>query len=260
MAHVHRPDITERKYAEEALQRSEKDYRMFVAKSSEGIFREELDAPLRVDLPEDELVRHILHDSYLAECNDALARMYGLTSSKDFIGKRLAEVVSPDDPRNIELTREFIRSGFRVLERESHEIDINGQPKVFLNSMIGTVENGMLLRTWGIQRDVTEKMHLAEARLRAEESLRQSEQRFRIALAGSPIKIFNQDRDLRYTWVYNLQEGWREEDFLGKTDEQVFGPEIGVSWLRSSAQYWKRVSVRARSSALPPEAKPIIAT
>ncbi len=221
-------DITERKYAEEALQRSEKDYRMFVAKSSEGIFREELDAPLRVDLPEDELVRHILHDSYLAECNDALARMYGLTSSKDFIGKRLAEVVSPDDPRNIELTREFIRSGFRVLERESHEIDINGQPKVFLNSMIGTVENGMLLRTWGIQRDVTEKMHLAEARLRAEESLRQSEQRFRIALAGSPIKIFNQDRDLRYTWVYNLQEGWREEDFLGKTDEQVFGPEIGA--------------------------------
>ncbi len=221
-------DLTERKHAEEALQRSEENYRMFVARSSEGIFREELDAPLPVDLPEDELVRHILHDSYLAECNDALARMYGLASSRDFIGKRLAEVVPPDDPQNIALTREFIRSGFRVLERESHEVDFHGNPKVFLNSMIGTVENQMLVRTWGIQRDVTEKVKLEEARRKAEDALRQSEQRFRIALAGSPIKVFNQDRDLRYTWVYNLQEGWREEDYLGKTDEQIFGPEIGA--------------------------------
>ena len=71
-------------------------------------------------------------------------------------------MVPPDDPHNIELTRQYIRSGFRVLERESHEIDIHGNPKVFLNSMIGTVENGMLVRTWGIQRDITEKVKLEE--------------------------------------------------------------------------------------------------
>ncbi len=58
---------------------------------------------------------------------------------------------------NIELAREFIRSGFRLLEHESHEVDRYGNPKVFLNSMIGTVESGMLVRVWGIQRDITEK-------------------------------------------------------------------------------------------------------
>lgn len=63
---------------------------------------------------------------------------------------------------------------------------------------------------------------------RAEEALRQSEQRFRIALSGSPIKVFNQDRDLRYTWVYNVQEGWSESDYLGKTDEEIFGPDVGA--------------------------------
>jgi PAS domain S-box-containing protein len=221
-------DITERRRAEEALQRSEENYRMFVSRSSEGIFREELDTPIPVDLPEDGLIQHILNDSYLAECNDALARMYGLTSSRELIGKRLTEMLPPDDPHNIELTRHFIRSGFCVLERESHEVDIHGNPKIFLNSMIGTVEDGMLMRTWGIQRDVTEKVKLEEARLKAEDALKRSEQRFRIALSGSPIKVFNQDRDLRYTWVYNVQEGWTEGDCLGKTDEQIFGPEVGA--------------------------------
>jgi PAS domain S-box-containing protein len=65
-------------------------------------------------------------------------------------------------------------------------------------------------------------------RTQTEEALRQSEQRFRVALAGSPIKVFNQDRNLRYTWVYNVQEGWSEKDYLGKTDEEIFGPEVGA--------------------------------
>jgi formate hydrogenlyase transcriptional activator len=167
-------DVTVSKRAEQALRRSEENYRLFISQSSEGIFREDMDVPVAIDLPEDELIRHILYDSYIAECNDALARMYGLASSKEFAGKRLTEMLPPDDPRNIELTREYIRSGFRVLDRESHEVDIHGNPKIFLNSMIGIVENGMLVRTWGIQRDVTEKVKLEKARRKAEESLLQN--------------------------------------------------------------------------------------
>jgi PAS domain S-box-containing protein len=221
-------DITERKVAEEALRRREEDYRSFVAQSSEGIFRQELDTPLVIDLPEDEMVLHILHHSYMGECNDALARMYGFTSGQELVAKRLTEMLAPDDPRNIQLTREYIRSGFNVLERESHEIDIHGHPKVFRNSMIGIIENGMLMRTWGIQRDVTEQVKAEEGQRKAEQLRAESEERFRVALKDSPITVFNQDRDLRYTWIYNPQSYW-QQDVIGKTDEEIIGPKKSVS-------------------------------
>ena len=210
-------DITNRKRAEEALRHREEDYRCFVEQSSEGIFREELDAPLPIDMPEDELIHHIIHDSYLAECNDAMARMYGFESSKGLIGKRLAELLVPDDPRNIEMTREYIRSGFSMLERESHEVDANGKSKVFRNSIVGVVEDGKLLRTWGIQRDVTEQAKL-------EEEIRHNEARFRLALKDSPITVFSQDKDLRYIWIYNSQM-LKSEEIIGKTDEEVMGAQ-----------------------------------
>ncbi len=220
-------DITERKMAEEALRRREEDYHRFVAQSSEGIFREDMDAPLSIDLPEDELVRHIIHDSYLAECNDAMARMYGSASGQEMLGKRLSEMLVADDPRNIELIREFIRSGFKMEERESHEVDIHGAPKVFLNSMIGIVENGKLVCSWGIQRDVTEQVKAEEGRKRAEQLLVESEERFRVALKDSPITVFNQDRELRYTWIYNPQN-WQQEA-IGKTDAEIIGPRKAAS-------------------------------
>jgi formate hydrogenlyase transcriptional activator len=103
-----------------------------------------------------------------------MAAMYGFTSGQELQGLHLSERVVAEDPRNIELAREFIRSGFRLLEHKSHEVDRYGNPKVFLSSMIGTVENGMLVRIWGIQRDVTEKVKLEEFRRKAEEALRQN--------------------------------------------------------------------------------------
>jgi formate hydrogenlyase transcriptional activator len=167
-------DITEKVKAQEALRRSEENYGLFVAQSSEGIFREEMEVPASIDLPEEEMVRRILYDAYIAESNDALAAMYGLKSGEELRGKRWREMAPPEDPYNIELTRQFVRSGFRVLDHVSHEVDIHGNPKVFLNSMIGTVENGKLVRTWGIQRDVTEKVKAEEARQKAEAALRQN--------------------------------------------------------------------------------------
>ena len=212
MAH----DITERNRAEGALRRREEDYRNFVARSSESIFREELDAPLPIDLPEDELIQGILQNSYLAECNDAMARMYGFESGRKLVGKRLTELLPADDARNIEMTREYIRSGFRLIDRESHEVDLAGNPKVFRNSILGIVENGKLVRTWGIQRDVTEQYRLEEARRKAEEALRESEAHFRALVEQASDGIFIADPQGRYIDVNTAGA-----EMLGYTGEEL---------------------------------------
>jgi PAS domain S-box-containing protein len=167
-------DITEQKRAEGALRRSEENYRNFVSQSSEGIFWDELTPPIPINLPEDELIHGFLHDTVMVECNDAMAALYGFGSGEELRGLHMSERVVPEDPRNIELAREFIRSGFRLLEHKSHEVDRYGNPKTFLNSMIGTVEDGKLVRVWGIQRDITEKVKLEESRRKAEEALREN--------------------------------------------------------------------------------------
>ena len=82
-----------------------------------------------------------------------------------------------------------------MLERESHEVDVNGNPKVFLNSMFGIVENGHLLQTWGIQRDITERLKTEEARRKAEEALRESEERYRAFVEQSSEGIFRMEYD-----------------------------------------------------------------
>jgi DNA-binding NarL/FixJ family response regulator len=141
--------------APERLRDSAESYHLFVDESCDGIFCVEMDSPMPVDLPEEEQIQRIICDSYVADCNDSQARMYGLKSAQDLIGKRLTEMVTPDDPQNIELTRAFIRSGYRVLQRKSYELDSHGSPKVFLNSMTGVVVDGKLVLTWGVQSDVT---------------------------------------------------------------------------------------------------------
>ena len=125
---------------------------------SEGTFRVDMDSPLPVNLPEEEQIDRILRGTVVADCNDVLAKMYGLNSASDLIGKRMSDTVAPDDPKNVELTRQFIRSGYRVLQRKSYEVDVLGNPRVFLNSMTGVVIDGKLITTWGRQSDITRKV------------------------------------------------------------------------------------------------------
>jgi PAS domain S-box-containing protein len=61
-------------------------------------------------------------------------------------------------------------------------------------------------------------MRYAIERQSSENALRQSEERFRVALKNSPIFVFNQDKNLNYTWVYNPIPGWTVEEMLGKDD------------------------------------------
>jgi len=62
---------------------------------------------------------------------------------------------------------------------------------------------------------------LAIERARVSERLRQSDERFRIALDQAPISVFTQDRDLRFTWVYNPLGGYAANALIGRLEQEL---------------------------------------
>ncbi|MGH3106161.1 MAG: PAS domain S-box protein [Rubrobacteraceae bacterium] len=160
---VYFQDVTERKRAEEEIRRSEERYRSFVEQSTEGIWRFELEEPISTDAPEAEQVDHFYRHAYLAECNDVMARMYGFTRAEEIVGARLGDFLPRSVPENVEYLRAFVRSGHRLANAESEEVDREGNLKRFLNNLTGVVENGLLVRAWGTQTDVTERRRAEEA-------------------------------------------------------------------------------------------------
>lgn len=87
-----------------------------------------------------------------------------------------------------------------------------------------------LLLTAGLARyvhreAVAKRLLQTEARARAAmaRALRESEERFRMALRHSHIALFSQDRDLRYVWVYSPQTFHMAEELIGRTHADVYG-------------------------------------
>ncbi|WP_069094002.1 sensor histidine kinase [Methyloligella halotolerans] len=66
----------------------------------------------------------------------------------------------------------------------------------------------------------------AESELEVRAAAHQSElarikQRFELALRNSPIGVFTQDTDMRFTWVHNPPPGMSSKNLLGRRDEEV---------------------------------------
>ncbi|CAO3419841.1 CHASE domain-containing sensor histidine kinase [Azospirillum endophyticum] len=98
--------------------------------------------------------------------------------------------------------------------------------------LAGTMLIGGLLLTAGVAAYVlrearTKRLLRIEARARAAmaRALRESEERFRLALRYSKVTLFSQDRDLRHLWVYCPQSDLRPEQMIGRTDADLFPAE-----------------------------------
>ncbi|HLO40371.1 MAG TPA: PAS domain S-box protein [Phycisphaerales bacterium] len=188
-------DVTGRMKVENALSESERRYRSFVKHSSEGVWCIDFPVHAPVTLPIDEQVRLFYEHGVVTECNDAMARMYGLDRAEQLLGTRLSEMLPAHIPANVDYLRAIIQNGYRIDDAESHELDVNGNIKYFLNSVMCVVEEGRVVRAWGIQRDIT-------AKRMAEQALAEARERFRMAVESADLG----------TWTYDVEAKTIEGD------------------------------------------------
>ncbi|HUR94839.1 MAG TPA: ATP-binding protein [Gemmatimonadales bacterium] len=146
-----------RREAEVSLRESQERYRAFIELTSEAVWRVELERPVPTTIAAEAQIDRFYRYGYLAECNDAMAHMYGYGTASEITGARLGDLLPREDDANLRYLRAFIDSGYRLADAESHEVGRDGRSRWFVNNLFGVVQEEHLVRAWGSQRDVTER-------------------------------------------------------------------------------------------------------
>ena len=209
---VYATDINLRKEAQRTILQNQERYFNFISQSTEGIWRCEVEEPFSTSLPVKEQLERIFQYAYMAECNDAMARMYGFRDAYDLMGLKL-EKLMPQNEENLAYLTAFIESGYRLNDAESKELAVDGSLRYFLNNLTGIVENGNVVRAWGTQRDIT---MIKEA----EERLKDAQEQLNLALTAGHAGTF----------IWNVKTNdvqWtREEEALYGLPEGAFGGKL----------------------------------
>ncbi|KKK95203.1 hypothetical protein LCGC14_2675170, partial [marine sediment metagenome] len=101
---------------------------------------------------------------------------------------------------------------YRIITKDGRVLTMHSIAKLYRDS------NGNTVRMIGSIQDITERKQV-------EDELKKSNERFRLALDNSKITVFNQDSELRYTWVYNPAPGLSPDFVVGKTDHDLVPDE-----------------------------------
>ena len=130
-------------------------YRLNFLQSEKGVWLAQFDRPMPIELPIEQQEEHLMKHAYLSDCNSAFVKMYGYEDPKEMIGVRFPQLFDNAEASNLENLRTFLKSDCKANQTGTCEIGKNGERKYFLNDVIGVVEDGHLIRVWGMQQEIT---------------------------------------------------------------------------------------------------------
>jgi PAS domain S-box-containing protein len=156
----------------------------------------------------------VLDDGVAVYCNGVLPRALGRPS---VLGARIADLVVAEDRARFE---QLLRAGARrksaceAALRKANGAELPARMAAAPFSFDGSPR---------IALEVTPLEDIASWRS-ARSRLVESERRFQVALGKSPVVVFEQDLDLRYTWIFNPKLGLSAHDVLGRADADLLEP------------------------------------
>jgi PAS domain S-box-containing protein/putative nucleotidyltransferase with HDIG domain len=189
-------DITERKLMEEALQQSEANLKKAQEVGHIGSWH--------LDLKKNELI-----------WSDETCRIFGIPQETVFTYERFLEAVHPDDREHVD------KAWTAALDKElydiEHRIVVNGKVKwVRERAEVELDDNIKGIRATGTVQDITDLK-------RAEEKLRESEERYRSLVESSTDAIVMLDHDEN---VITCNQAFL--DLFGYQGEEIVGKEIRI--------------------------------
>jgi len=163
--------LLEKRNAFQLLRTSDERYRNFIENSSEAVWRAELAEPMDPNLPVRDQIAWLQTHAYIAESNLSYLRL------NQHLG------MSAEDARRWRSDAPWARTFIEHLSAASHQgylmdglqftIVAESQQLTFITGYRGVIEQGKLVRVWGVARDVTELVGLNE-------QLRQKQERLKL--------------------------------------------------------------------------------
>ncbi len=190
-------NVEELTHAERMLRESEEKYRIIFETANEGIWI--TDAERKTIL-----------------INQRMADMLGYPV-KEVLGRTPSEFLGTGQELVRQKTSDDLKKG-ESTHREFKFRRKDGSDLWVISSASPVFDDkGNYLRTVSLLTDIT-------VRKMAEDALRESEERFRLALRNAPVSVAIQDKDLVFQWAFN-QRTVRPEEVKGKKDTDIFTPE-----------------------------------
>ena len=187
-------DFTGRKHGEEALRVSEERFSKAFRASPDAL-----------------LITH-LDDGHIVEVNESFTRLFGYSRS-EAIGKTTLALNLFKDARDRTKILRLIREQGYLRDYEFEVRARNGDLRY-----VSLSAEPFLLNQ---EEQLVTLLHDLTERKQAEEALRASEERFRVALKNAPITVFTTDTNLRYTWVSEANKGFLPRDVIGKRHDEI---------------------------------------
>ena len=213
-------DITERKAAEEELDKREKLYRAQQKRVNDAITESEARYRQLFDNANDIIYVHDLDGKYLS-INQVVESVLGYTC-EEALSLNIGEIVAPE---HLALVKEnLLRKVRGAASQTSYEVECirkdGTRAMLEVNSSIIT-KNAVPIAIQGIARDITE-------RKLAEEANRKSEERYRDLFENANDLIYTHDLDGNFTSLNRAGEiitGYTRDEALKLNIGQVVAPE-----------------------------------